>query len=151
MNEDKLNKQIESINRSFHRLWFTLLFGRPDLLSDKFGGLSFTDLSVISMAGKNPDLILKEIREYLKIPQTTLSSIVAKLERRGFINRVINRRDMRSYSIEITDKGREILDEHNRIDYEQAKRVVTALDGKEREEFIRLFEKVSMNVSKHKT
>ena len=120
--------------------------GRPDLLSEKLGGLSFIDLNVISLAENNPDMIIKEIRNYLKIPQTTLSSIVAKLEKRGFINRVINRRDLRSFSLEITKKGKEIMEEHKRIDLEQAEKIVLALEGKERDTFVKLFEKVGLKL-----
>ena len=146
MNEDKLKKQVKTVNTAFHRLWFSLLLGRPDLLSEKFGGLSFIDLNVISLAENNPDMIIKEIRNYLKIPQTTLSSIVAKLEKRGFINRVINRRDLRSFSLEITKKGKEIMEEHKRIDLEQAEKIVLALEGKERDTFVKLFEKVGLKL-----
>ncbi len=146
MDNDKLNNQISKVNIAFHRLWFGLLFGRPDLLSDKFGGLSFIDLSVISIADHHPDMIMKEIRDYLKIPQTTLSSIVGKLEKRGFIKRIINRRDMRSFSLKITKKGKEIMEEHKRIDNEQAKRIVLTLDGHERDKFVELLEKVGLKI-----
>ena len=146
MNENELKKQVEITNKAFHRLWFSLLLGRPDLFSEKLKGLSFIDLNVISISYEKPGLILKEIREYLKIPQTTLSSIVTKLEKLGLVERVITRRDMHSYSIKITDKGKGVIDEHRRIDINQARKVIMTLEGQERYDFVALIEKVASRI-----
>ena len=143
MENERLNKQVTTVNSAFHKLWRSLIIGRKDLLSGEFGNLSFADMQVIGLAYKKPDLILKEIRDYVRVPQTTLSSIVAKLEKLGFVKRVINRRDMRSFSLEITEPGKHAVEEHIRIDIEQAKMVVMSLDEKERDDFVRLLEKVS--------
>jgi DNA-binding MarR family transcriptional regulator len=98
------------------------------------------------MAAEHPDMIMRAIREYLKVPQTTLSSIVTKLEKLDLVRRVINRRDMRSFSIEATSKGKEVIEEHHRIDNEQAQKVLLALDENERDEFIRMVIKIANSI-----
>lgn len=74
--------QVNEFNRAFHKLWFKIMTSRPEAKSKKLRGLTFTDIHVISMAYEEPDIILKDIREKLRIPQTTLSSVVAKLEKK---------------------------------------------------------------------
>jgi DNA-binding MarR family transcriptional regulator len=80
MNDNKLKKQAELLNRAFHQIFHGVMLGRSDMFSDKLKGFGFIDLHILDMAYENPDLILKEIRDHVKVPQTTLSSIVAKLE-----------------------------------------------------------------------
>jgi DNA-binding MarR family transcriptional regulator len=147
MTVDKLSKQIETVNNAFHKIWFAVMFNRPDYKSEKIKKLSFIEMHLIGMAYDYPDMILKEIREYLRIPQTTLSSIIAKLENQGILRRVINHRDMRSFSLEITELGRKIRDTHKEYDYKQTKELILALDENERDEFIRLFQKVANKLS----
>ena len=147
MNENRLTKQVEAINKAFHQIWFGVMFNRPDFKSEHIQKLSFIEMHLIGMADDHPDMILKEIREYLRIPQTTLSSIIAKLERQGLLRRIINRRDMRSFSLEVTGAGRRIRETHKKYDLEQARESILALDEDERDEFIRLFRKVANKVS----
>ncbi len=80
-------EQIGKFNKSFHKLWLKIMTSRPESKSKKLKGLTFSDIHVISMAYEEPDIILKDIREKLKLPQTTLSSIVAKLGKKNFFKR----------------------------------------------------------------
>jgi len=148
MSEEKLVKQVETLNKSFHKFWYSIMFNRPKSGVDKMQKLSFMEMYLISLAYDNPDMILKEIREILKVPQTTLSSIVAKLEKLGYIRRVINHRDMRSFSIEVTEQGKEFRDQHRRHDLELARMILLLLDKNERDTFVRLFHKVSAGIVK---
>jgi DNA-binding MarR family transcriptional regulator len=144
MKKDKItDDQISRFNQAFHTLWFKIMTSRPESKSDKLKGLTFSDMHVISMAYEEPDIILKDIREKLRLPQTTLSSIVAKLEKKGFVQRVINPRDYRSFSLKITDKGTEMMAAHMELDEKQNRHILQSLEPDERQEFIRLFAKVA--------
>ncbi|MCP4719632.1 MAG: winged helix-turn-helix transcriptional regulator [Desulfobacteraceae bacterium] len=144
MASDKITKeQIGNFNQAFHKLWFKIMTSRPESKSEKLKGLTFSDIHVISMAYEEPDIILKDIREKLRLPQTTLSSIVAKLEKKGFLQRIINPRDYRSFSLKITNKGKEMMDAHMKLDQQQNSHILACLEPGERQEFIRLFSKVA--------
>jgi DNA-binding MarR family transcriptional regulator len=147
MKKDKLTKQIEAVNNAFHKIWYAVMFQRPDYKSENIQKLSFIEMYLIGIACDHPEMILKEIREFLRIPQTTLSSISAKLEKQGILNRVINHRDMRSFSLEVTDLGRKIRETHKEHDHRQAKEALLALNEEEREEFLRLFQKVADKIN----
>ncbi len=143
MNDGRLHTQIEQFDKAFHAFWRGVLFLGTQASFDTFKGLGFLDMQLIYIAQQRPDAILKEIRDYLKIPQTTLSSAIARLEKKGLLKRVINNRDMRSFSLEITDQGEQVLGEHKKNDYEQAKSILSFLDEDERDDFIRLMAKVA--------
>ena len=136
---DSPDEQVRLLNEAIHRIWFNVM--RPNMLSDNLRSLTFLDLHVISTASDSPGLILKDIKDYLHVPHSTLSSSVSKLERMGLVRRVINRRDLRSYSIELTEEGKDVLREHARIDIEQAARIISPLTPQERKTLISLLEK----------
>lgn len=145
---DHLHTQIEKVDKAFHAFWRGIMLGGKKSASESLKGLGFIDMQLIHIAYQRPDAILKEIREYLRVPQTTLSSVISRLEKAGFLKRVINHRDMRSFSLEITEKGKEVLEEHKRNDYEQAKSILLLLDENERDEFIRLMNKIAVGMGK---
>ena len=148
MDQNKFEEQIEAINRAFHKVWYAVMFDRPDAESEKLQHLSFMDMHLIGIAEENPGYILKEIRDILKVPQTTLSSIISKLEKRDLLRRVINHRDMRSFSIEVTEKGKKLIAEHKANDRQKAKSILLKLDEEERDVFIRLFDKVADGIGR---
>lgn len=148
MTEDKFNAQIEAVNRAFHKIWYAVMFDRPDTKSENMKYLSFLDMHLIGIANENPDYILREIRDILQVPQTTLSSIVSKLEKQGYVRRVINHRDMRSFSLEVMEKGKQMYEDHKRNDRKKAGQILMMLDEDERDAFIRLFQKVAAGVGR---
>ena len=146
MDQEKLEKQKDAINKAFHKLWFAIMFHRPDYKEEEIQKLSFIEMHLIGMACEHPELILKEIREYLKIPQTTLSSIIAKLEKMDVLKRVINPRDMRSFSLHTTELGRKIREKHKKQDEQMAQEIILSLEEDERDDFIRMFQKVANKI-----
>jgi DNA-binding MarR family transcriptional regulator len=58
----------------------------------------------------NPYSSQKEISENLQIDRTTMVSHIDHLEGLGYVERTRNPNDRRSYSLLITDKGKDVLD-----------------------------------------
>ncbi|MCK4720948.1 winged helix-turn-helix transcriptional regulator [bacterium] len=139
MKEDLVMK----IGHSLHVFLEAIGIDRLGKWSDALDGISPMDLHIIRMTAENPDVILKDIRDDLEIPQSTLTSTVDRLEGRGLIERIISRRDRRSYGLKLTAKGRKTHSEHERIDREGAALILEAL-GSEREakRFIKMLSKI---------
>ncbi|KAF5060984.1 hypothetical protein DSECCO2_319940 [anaerobic digester metagenome] len=78
-------------------------------------GYTNLDLHVLLMVHRKPDLILKEVRDSLELPNSTLTSVIDRLEKRSVVERTINRRDHRSYGLKLTEYGEELLAEHERV------------------------------------
>ncbi|MDH5163985.1 MarR family winged helix-turn-helix transcriptional regulator [Heyndrickxia oleronia] len=58
----------------------------------------------------NPYSSQKDISENLQIDRTTMVSHIDHLEGLGYVERTRNPNDRRSYSLLITDKGKDVLD-----------------------------------------
>jgi len=62
--------------------------------------------------------MIREIAESLGIPNSTLTSSINRLEKAGLAERAISRRDRRSFTLELTEKGRKVQQMH--LDFEKA-------------------------------
>ncbi|QTD40135.1 MarR family winged helix-turn-helix transcriptional regulator [Sporosarcina sp. Te-1] len=65
---------------------------------------------VLLFIQENPYSSQKDISENLQIDRTTMVSHIDHLENLGFVERTKNPNDRRSYSLMITNKGKEVLD-----------------------------------------
>ena len=135
--------QAREVNRAFHRVLHILLAHRQEFVDERLHSLTFAELHVVIAACERPDLILKELREELDVAQSTLSSMVSRLERKGFVQRKISSRDMRSYGLQVTDTGRRMVEEHRKLDEQQARDLAKALDPAECTEPVRMLDKIA--------
>jgi DNA-binding MarR family transcriptional regulator len=141
MSDEKLQQQIDIVNTGLHRIFFHAR--QPEGLSENLRQVNFQDMHVMAEAHEHPDAILKDIREQMQLRQSTLTSIVNKLERLGLVRRVINRRDLRSYSLELTEAGHALREEHRRSDQAQVARLLGMLNDGERQQFVDLMSKLT--------
>ncbi len=69
-------------------------------------GLSAEEFALYSAIRRDGGITPTELASLMALPPTTISSIVARLQRRGHIQRAANPGDARSYRIELTAAGR---------------------------------------------
>lgn len=74
--------------------------------------LSKIEISVLSLLCQNPQMIMRDISELLQVSKSTMTGVVDKLEELGLLQRVINKRDRRSYALEVTEEGKLAQKEH---------------------------------------
>ena len=79
-----------------------------DLLNDALvpSGLTADEFAVYSLLVRQGPLTPSELAEQMATPPTTVSSYVARFERRGHVVRERHPRDGRSYRVRLTDSGR---------------------------------------------
>lgn len=100
-------------------------------------GLTYTSYLVLLALWEEDDQTVKELGQKLYLDSGTLSPVLKKLESGGFVKRERNRRDERSVSVTLTDKGKRtqqsalsipktmlaLLTEDGRMDTERIKRL----------------------------
>lgn len=62
----------------------------------------------LRVVGREPDLSAGRLAEILKVHPSTLTGILQRLERRGFVARRVDARDRRRVRLELTASGRAI-------------------------------------------
>jgi len=137
-----------AVTELIHQVRFGLRVDRLGTWSEELEGIQLLDLHILKLVAEHPEIILKEIRIELGIPHSTLTSAINRLEKRGLLQRIINKRDLRSYGLELTDHGWHIRREHNRVDRLVAATVLEALsDDHEREMLVLLLSKINKKLA----
>ncbi|MCL4876544.1 MAG: MarR family transcriptional regulator [Anaerolineae bacterium] len=138
---------VKLTTNALHRLSWSLRIDQLGTWSPVLRGMAQLDLHVLKLIAEFPNILPKEICAELHIPPSTLTSALNRLEKRGLLQRQINRFDRRSFQLELTPKGWEMHREHERVDELITSKVLDALDNEEETRiFIKLLAKVSQQL-----
>ena len=96
--------------------------------------LSENEIAIIRIISEGDEVIIKEIVDVLKIPKSTLTSMIDRLEKKNLIKRAISTKDRRSYKLELTEEGRKTQVEHDKFETEFYARIINSLDTYEERE-----------------
>lgn len=81
----------------------------------KESGLSPAQMHTIEVIGERESIRMKELAEKIGITTGTLTVAVDKLEKQDLVARKPHDTDRRSYLIVLTEKGKEMFEEHHRF------------------------------------
>lgn len=131
----------------FRHLWHTLAGQRRAVKDDArfraIHGLSPIETGAIDIVAETQDVIMGDLGRALGLPKSTLTSVVDRLEERGYLRRVISRRDRRSYGLELTRQGRTAWKAHLRFEAEIWQKMLAGLDSPaERNGFLAALRKI---------
>ena len=146
MDED-LNKQIDEFSEVVHGF---VCKTYTDEFKDKYhftSDVSLFEMSIINKIYENDNVIIKDIQESFKIPKSTLTSTIDRLEKKDILKRKKNPNDGRSFILILTQKGESIKKEHDEFEKNEFKRIMECLDNKEeRKMLIGLLNKILKNL-----
>lgn len=117
---------LERVNRLSHR-FVKLNEHMDDGKFQRLSRMSKIEISVLSLLYENPQIIMRDISERLQVSKSTITGIVDKLEELGFLRRVINKRDRRSYALELSQEGKLAQQEHLEWEREMYLRFIDAM------------------------
>ena len=124
--DKEINRQIDELNNLWHRILLTSNY-RLKVLSEN-------EIAIIRIISEGDEVIIKEIVDVLKIPKSTLTSMIDRLEKKNLIKRAISTKDRRSYKLELTEEGRKTQVEHDKFETEFYARIINSLDTYEERE-----------------
>ncbi len=142
------DEHIQTVNRLLHKFLYKLGVNQlVGIWSETLEGFTPLDLYVLKLVADKPDIIIKEVKDDLKVPGSTLTSVINRLEKRGCLQRLISSRDRRSYGLELTSIGKGIHHEHMRVDRLVACNILETLDSDtERQTFIELLTTITQRL-----
>jgi DNA-binding MarR family transcriptional regulator len=105
---------------------------------------SLMELHIIrNVANNGGQLLLQSIREYLCIPNSTLTSMIKRLIKNNVLTKSRSSEDGRKYVLQLTDFGYEIDEEHYNVDIRIAETFVSRLESKEVLQFLNIVAKAA--------
>lgn len=104
---------------------------------------------VLALLLEREPMSQRDLMELLHVRSASLSELLVKLERGGFIARERSADDRRNYIITVTEQGREAAARHRAEYGENADALFAALSEEEREQLGRLLGKLALALAEH--
>ena len=111
--------------------------------------LSKREFSVVIFVGKNSEVIMKDIADYLSIPVSTTTGLVDKLVEKGYLNRVYSKEDRRAIKIALSKYGLDCFNLLESILRHMSGTMLAGLSNSDQQKFIQLMEKVTENLKEY--
>jgi DNA-binding MarR family transcriptional regulator len=126
-----------------------LLTERFKARQETFAGkleVSQRELALLQALANAGPMITKELGGRFGVPVSTMTGLVDRMERKGLIRRVPDRRDRRSIELEATPAGALALKEHDRDMEAIARGMLEALSERDQGELIDILRRVKAGI-----
>jgi len=108
-----------------------------------FSELSMRQMLYLEMIVRLGNPSFGELAEALGITRPSVTAIVNRLAEKGFVRKVQDDEDRRSFHIHLTEKGQQFSQIHARVHQHIARALVARLDQTETEQLIALLRKIA--------
>ncbi len=130
----ELDEQIIPLSRN--------LFRQFTRLSQSVSASGLHLLKMITLL-ENPTA--KELAKHTLITAAAASQLISQLIEGGYLSRERSRRDHRSFTLVLTDAGKQVIEENRRLRRRILSRHFACLEPEERMEFLRIMRKIRAN------
>lgn len=126
-------------------LWHKILQNpQTHICTDKLKFASVLDVNILRVISENETIIIRDIGNILSVGASTLSSAIKRLENKGLLKRIIFKGDLRSYAVQLTEEGKEVLRCHHNRELELMRTMLDKLHSEEEQkQFIYLLDKIT--------
>lgn len=93
-----------------------------------------------------PGISQKELADFHQVSSATVAVSLKKLEKGGYIERLVDAKDNRFNEVRITEKGREVAEESRKIFEEIDREVFCGLSEEDKENFDRYLCRIQENI-----
>lgn len=126
---------VERINHAIIEFFEKLSSWEHDVVREK--GMTLPQMHTLEVLGIHGSMRMKELAEAMGVTTGTLTVLVDRLESRECVRRVPHESDRRSINVELTDKGRALFEEHDRLHRHLTEDLISACPAEDREVFLR--------------
>ena len=91
-----------------------------------------------------------DVAKKYHVPPSTLTGIIDRLCKKGFIQRIRNEEDRRAVEIMITDLGKQLVQQHIHEDRAFVKNFFSSLQGEKRDQLKGLLNELIQNINRDK-
>jgi DNA-binding MarR family transcriptional regulator len=109
-------------------------------------GLSPQQNHTIEIVGSDGPLRMKPLAEKLSVTMGTLTVMIDRLEKTGYVCRQKDPEDGRGFNIMLTDKGEVVHKEHHAYHLKLAEDIISLLDPKEASGFLKALRKINRTI-----
>ena len=112
----------------------------------KESGLTPAQMHTVEIVGHAEKIRMKELAEKMGITTGTLTVSIDKLEKQNLLERVPHHSDRRSYLIVLTNRGKNLFEEHHKLHVHMTRELVNGLTAEEQAMFETILKKAISNI-----
>jgi DNA-binding MarR family transcriptional regulator len=125
-------------------LWNRLLLSKTiEVCTEKLQGIGFLEMKVLKLIYFHPEYKIKDFLDQLGIPGSTFSNVINRLVKKELVSRRLDQTDLRSFSLELTEFGKEAIREHLEAETGIFEEMLGCLKEEERKEFVEIMRKIA--------
>ena len=109
-------------------------------------GLNPTEFAVLELLYHKGHQPLQQIGQKILLASGSITYVVDKLEKRGYIQRILCPNDRRVTYAQITDDGKSFMDRVFPMHEQQLHEIMSVLTGEEKEQAITLLKKLGLSI-----
>lgn len=140
-----MNQELELVE-SMDKLSVLMDKFKTELLTGDLKEYTLRQLYYIELIDKNEGINISEISKTLELKKSTISIAVNQLIDLEIVTKIQSNDDKRFYLLKLTSKGNDIMKLHNQVHQNTIKKIVDILNPKEVENFIKIVDKITINL-----
>lgn len=139
-----MNQELELVE-SMDELSDLMRKFQTQLLSGDLKQYTLRQLYYIELINKNEGISVSEIAKRLEVKKSTVSVAINQLIELGIVTKIQSSTDKRFYYLQLTQKGKDIMELHKQVHKNTIKKILKILDPEEVENFIKIVNKLTIS------
>ncbi|MBI4830204.1 MAG: MarR family transcriptional regulator [Candidatus Lindowbacteria bacterium] len=138
------NDKIDKYNKLLAIVYSNLMLREIDgIRNGSMKDLTFHEIHTIELVGNLGEGTVSQIAGEARVTQSTMSTMVDKLVKKGLVQRTRSESDRRLVSVKLTKKGKLAYREHENVHREVTRSWLSILDEKEQKFLLDMMEKMA--------
>lgn len=119
-----------------------LLHNRIEVCVDELKDLGINDVKILKLVYRQPGQSIKYYLDILQVPNSTFTNTLNRLIKKELLVRQMDEKDLRSYSLRLTDKGIHAVEQHLEAEKKLFDHCLARLSEQEQDMFVSLLLKL---------
>jgi len=146
--EQETIEAVEKIVESIPNIMRAIFLANRDVNFESDDKLSMQHYQLLNVVREVGECTVNELKNILKLAQSTVSQHLSKLLKSGYIDLIIDQYDRRKTIVRITNDGIEILEKKKKEFIQKHCYFLELLDKEDRKKFVEAYEVISEITSK---
>ena len=145
----KIDNTLDKFYILIHELYSNLmLFEIEHLNKGLMKDVTFHEIHTIEIIGNIGESTMQELAAAANVRQSTMTVMVDKLLKKGFVTRLRDDNDRRVVKVKLTRQGEAAFAEHKKVHRNITQFWLDILDEKERNDLMRMMEKIASHIKR---
>ena len=128
-------EELENLSNLLTELYNKFSSWEESVIKSSKYNLTIAETHAIEVLGQVDEINMKQLAQKLGVSTPSVTAVIDRLEKKGFVVRVTPEKDRRMFLIKLTDKGLEVYNEHHKDHLKLAERIFSKIKKEDMKKF----------------